>query len=535
MDDQFFSRPETQQSIKTLARADTLVLFIGAGVSRSQGLPTWQQLCHRILLSDSQDITLTGSKEVLLLPTERDNYVDALFQAYDPWYLGSLIRDAHPTDKTLSRTIHEHLYASDEGKPFTPGCSNFVFSVCQLILSRLSQRRKTLVLTTNFDDILESALRSDAGLRSLWASADITAVSSVYDKKHLPPDPHALTIYHLHGFVPRQGTADEHKLTFSARDYGSSWSDHWSYDVLDQYWSCPWLFVGMSFIDPHISFYLSERHNLLTGNAAPPQESKAFGVFSLQGKAWSSLSRNVRLALSQAEVQRLDELGMIALPTDYYFQDAQLLREVGFAMRRDRRVPAYKKRIDKWYREFCSQRLSARNDSVRFAYLSDLSRTLQKIRQDIEKITGHHDERFKVELWARDADERALFQVGSSEFIPNDPARARRFSLTTKDDAAAAVAAFTRGTPHRMPAPQEQIHGRWRSFFAAPIYLQDKPWYDLPVGAIVIASTYPVKEPASCLMKNAALLQDELENWLKDLTLVLNPVISRKNDGKDAG
>src|SRR5581483_11330492 len=126
--------------------------------------------------------------------------------------------------------------------------------------------------------------------------------------------------------------------------------------------------------------------------------------------------------------------------------------------------------------------------------------------------------------WARDIERSALFQVGSSEFVQRDPSRARRFGLSNDPAAPAVVNALVTGNPVTLPRPIDQTYSRWQSFFAAPVYVPQRPWFDLPVGALVIGSTHPLEKPTSTLVAREKSLRDLLEEWLPFLCRALNPM-----------
>jgi len=523
--DDFFSRDDTLKSIETIARADPLVIFVGAGVPASVGVPTWWQLLEQLLTKAAKADDLLDTRPA------REDYVSALMRTYDPWFLGSLVRQTFPNTETLSHAIREELYRRRKNLFTADLSTSFVRAVWQLILTRRVMGRQTLVLTTNYDDVLETTFERDQAFTRAILGEQTLRVESrtrVFDGD----DPDDLVpIYHLHGFVPRDETKQEdYEIVMSAHDYGRDWSASWSSKVLEKYWNCQWLFVGMSFTDSHVNFYLNRRGELRNAAARTPRDRRPIGVFSLQGKDWENFEPAIRPALVRAERARLAELEMTPLATDYFFQDAQLLREICLTMRHGaKRKLQYASRRADWYKQFLSKRLPEAKPEQTRAFLEGLSEHLRDIRSHVELFRPYDSaEMFKVEVWCRDIDDRSLFQVASSEFIHNDPrTRARRFSLTTRSRGAAAVSAFTRAAPDLTSAPTAQEHGRWRAFFAMPISLGEEPWYDLPVAALVIAST--AEEGQSCLQANQDTLRRQLWGWLPPVWQALDP--TAKFDG----
>ena len=62
---------------------------------------------------------------------------------------------------------------------------------------------------------------------------------------------------------------------------------------------------------------------------------------------------------------------------------------------------------------------------------------------------------------------------------------------------------------------------RWRHYLGVPITLGGDPWFDLPVGAFVIASSLP--EASSTLKTQRSTVEARLERWIETLRPFLNP------------
>lgn len=526
-----FALRSIQRAIHELAEAESLVLFLGSGLSASQGLPIWNQLLRRLLDR--------AAAEHPDLPDEesRREFTQTLLRTTDPTILGSLIRRLYRRESfydALQKAIYSNVFRSGGPRP----ASNFCWSVWELILTRHERGLETLVVTTNYDDVLETAFDADVNLRSLAQSLGISYAHPVYSE-HIPQDlENAVLIHHIHGYVPAEGvqTVAPEDIVLSARDYGRNWEDHWSYDLLKSYWTSQWLFVGMSFHDPHISFFLAERSDevgLGQDTRYDADVPAARGVFSLQGQPWASLAGKTKLALARAEISRLRELGMHALPTTFFFQDAQLLREVALRTRlvEETQYVPYVTRRTLWAEEFARHRFPAEEEPQANNLLKRIHEWLVEVEAEVKAIAPHEEERFKVELWCRDTDERALFQVGSSEFLPRDPDRAHRYRLST-DLEFAAVEAFTAGASVTVSIPMNAAsrwrHYRWRHYLAVPITLREPPWLELPVGALVLASSSP--EPSSTLKTQNATIKARLGDWVRAVTPFFDPTTTLDAD-----
>jgi hypothetical protein len=445
-------------------------------------------------------------------------------KTYDPSHVGSIIRNTFRDDTTLSNILREELYLRRKSILPDVAPANFVRGVCQLILTRRIEKQQTLIITTNYDDVLETAL-TDAALSAMRNKAGIAKIHPRLSGPPRASDRDTLPIYHIHGFVPANHSLQppDPKIVLSSRDYGADWTAHWSFQLLKHYWRAQWLFVGASFADPHLTFFAAERQRQQKREAGATLSSgvvEPIGVFCLQARDWQEADDELKPSLIEAEISRLRELDVIATPTDYFFQDAQMLREICLTMRRGSRDKyQYTSRLKAWQSTFLDERLTTETLPE---FLRNISSHLISIRGDVEALAPRGGaERFKCELWCRDLDGYSLFQLGSSEFLHYDPSRARRFRLT---DGAAAAAAFTKGSPECLSAPRMHEHDRWRSFFGAPILIGAKPWYDLPVGALVIASTVPLKNPRSTLIANEEAVRKQLEGWLVPLKRALDPL-----------
>ena len=388
----FFDRPGVRASIHQLADAESLVLFVGSGVSASQGLPIWGGLLRRLLEKAAKEHpTLTDDDT-------KKEFTRTLLKSTDPTIVGSIIRQLYKGPETFYEALKTAIY-QDARRGGPRPASTFCRAVWELLFTRCERSLETLVVTTNYDDVLENALNRDPGLRSAAArlgieyAHPIVSADSSYEKSR------AFPIHHIHGYIPAQSDdrLDADQIVISARDYGRRWEDHWSYDVLAPHWDSQWLFVGMSFHDPHISYVLGERFEHAAPKA-PSQDGRGprspIGVFSLQGQPWASLHDNVKLALARAEISRLQELDMDALPTLYFLQDAQFLREVSL---RTRLGPTdgpegyqpYVERRTRWSGEFAEKRVTGQGKAVDEALFKDIHATLVEIGSELERFRAH--------------------------------------------------------------------------------------------------------------------------------------------------
>jgi hypothetical protein len=542
--DEFFTHEVTAQCIKILHAADPLVVFVGAGVPASQGIPTWDQLLATLLREVASDSKWLSTPHTSDHDTQaaRAAFVNNLLERYDSGYLGSLVRRTYTEDLSLYATLHDALYPKGRSQLLSDRRGrNFVRALGQLVLQRHERNRRTIILTTNFDDSLERAFMRDQELCKRRSDTGVERVVPVTGPMNDSPfEADELPIYHIHGFVPREPhdyapawtPERENKIVLSAHDFSRDWTDEWSGQLLERYWAAQWFFVGMSFNDPHITFYLSHR----TRTVGEIDRRRPIGVFSRQGRdALPQRERNVayaeslRAALLDAENQRLGEVGMLALPTTYHFEAAQFIWEI-VSRGAARNVQPFHVRHKRWYDDLEKRRLKGReSDDFRLA----VADVLYRIRVAVEAVAGQsHEERIKAELWCLDPGRRALFPVGSSEHLIRDPLRMHRFEIWPNDETIAAVAAFTKGSPHSAPGPKEQAGSMWRTSLGIPIYLEGQR-HHLPVGVLLLAGT---RRRGSLVSQRQEVIERHLDHWLPELEQCLDPTAALpRHEGEAIG
>lgn len=514
VDSDFFNQQSTIDAMARLRDADPLVVFAGAGLPASIELPTWEQLLRALLT----EVVAKGIG--LATHAEQNTYVDTLLESYPAPFLGSLVRDALPDPPTFARELHRHLYETHREHFRTSFGANFPRALGELLVRRINDGCETVVVTTNFDDSIEHTFNHDPVIRA------ITEPRLVLKPRYLKTPPrgkHILPVHHIHGFLPREvlgAISQKQEIIFSERDFTKPWKDHWSHDLLMGYADAQWFFVGMSFQDPHVSFYLAQRQNVSPSGPSP------IGMFSLQGKRWRALQgTRVLAALLGAEIARLRELGMFdVLVTRFYFQDAHFLRELSHDV--PSRGIGYCDRRRDWFR-LLEENYLKQADEERFIRSQEFNAVLRSVRRLTERnlrlIDPLERETIKVELYARDPNRRSLFLIASSESVLLDPARSRRFPLTLDDSlASAAVRAFTKGMPGMSEKAGLDVHGRWNSFWATPVMLGGSPWNGFPVGALVVCTTHSVDDTS--LRWTIPNIESELHAAVQRCARLLDPL-----------
>lgn len=234
-------RKKIIESAKDAAQQLNNVLFLGAGVSMSAGMPSWNKLLEGLMSEVKQlkEPTRSAFKEMSSHVLEEcgDSY---LIMAR---YLQTAI---HQYDKkaNFSELIQKHLYGETKKSSLLYGLSSII-----------QQKKVNEVITYNFDDILEQTLQTNG----LTNTKDFTSISKDAEIKNH----NTLPIYHVHGIIPEKGPTDT--VVFSEEEYHDRYSNsyHWSnVEQLHALSRMHCFFVGLSMSDPNLRRLLDVAHKM---------------------------------------------------------------------------------------------------------------------------------------------------------------------------------------------------------------------------------------------------------------------------------
>jgi SIR2-like domain len=234
--------------IDRLASAGKLGVFVGAGVSVEAGLPSWLTLIRRLLDSIADETppfrraAADGSEHG---PGLIEEFSTRSLAALGPLGAGAVVK-VHFGDSYRTR-LSEALYRDVDS--LAPGPT--AVSIARYIVGTEPERRAP-VLTTNFDPLLEIALRQELA-RAGDGEID---VSSVLPGDDLRPD--SINVVHLHGLLaPKAGLDDAYgseeivfaedeflhprRMARAAKDLATS-----------EFGDRPYLFLGASLTDTNI-------------------------------------------------------------------------------------------------------------------------------------------------------------------------------------------------------------------------------------------------------------------------------------------
>jgi hypothetical protein len=261
-----------------------LVLYVGAGVSRSVGLPSWPELIR--LLTLNMMTRKVKSAIRALGGMSDDTYWETIIKMQENFdrctdYERPLLMMARAIKDELGQelpyAIARYLYrrgmlnstrvitGSGRSKkrvlqPRNPPTSPLVDSLIALARAERGVEGVQAIVNYNYDDILDEKLRGE--------KVRCVTVKSGHD--HVPEG--ALPCYHVHGVIPLAVARKENALgrkgvlgnfVFSEDEYHAEYSDPYKWSnmtqisLLGRYTG---LFVGLSLEDPNIRRLIDVTH-----------------------------------------------------------------------------------------------------------------------------------------------------------------------------------------------------------------------------------------------------------------------------------
>lgn len=220
---------------------ERLVLVFGAGVSIEHGLPDWNTLLQKLLLSTiAKDTHVTPDKSMILAKAYTalflPNPLIAARYLYN-FYKQAYAHDQLAFEKAIRQSIYEELNLTKD--------SALMKEIQKFCIAAGKSPNLDCIITYNYDDLVERYLTEigvDLPFRSIYAAG-------------MNPLQDELPIYHVHGYLPPDGELTEkNRVTLSEDFYHQQYSDVYGWSNLVQInkfkdFNC--IFVGMSFSDPN--------------------------------------------------------------------------------------------------------------------------------------------------------------------------------------------------------------------------------------------------------------------------------------------
>lgn len=219
-------KDKNNKAIEYLSNSDSITIVLGAGTSLFYKLPTWDILLLQ-LFKKTRKVKITDNLKFQfeLLKKNFDNPSLAQYITDDP-----TIADF----KHLKTELYKNFINS------APMISPLHYEIIQL----LKRKKKTNIITYNFDGILEYFIEKEG------------IPFNISYGKNYQADINSLNIYHIHGYLPvsAQVTKDI-ALTFSEFQYVEQYNNVYSWQnqvQLSNFSNVPCVFLGLSFTDPNL-------------------------------------------------------------------------------------------------------------------------------------------------------------------------------------------------------------------------------------------------------------------------------------------
>jgi SIR2-like domain len=238
-------RQDRKQHIESARKAydrGDLVLVLGAGVSASAGMPDWNTLVSRLLVSMIEanlPTRLQSTEEERVAIARRLREVQDNSPLLEARYIRAGLKESF--EAAVSRSLYQEM---DKTKAKRSVLLSYLSKLC---LPRRSGAGLRSVVTYNFDDLMELHL-SERGIphRPIYRDGEFA-------------DRDELAIYHVHGFLPRDLESYDkngaNSLVLSEERYHTLMVDPYSWPNLIQlgvFRENTCLFVGLSLTDPNL-------------------------------------------------------------------------------------------------------------------------------------------------------------------------------------------------------------------------------------------------------------------------------------------
>jgi hypothetical protein len=475
------NRPYFPELINELGDAEHLTIVVGAGISVDAGLPDWMALVRTMLENG-----FVGETRSLVDKSSYEALAKDVLSTSDVMQAATIARFLHDDRPAAIRSA---LYEK-QPSPLRPGrIARALAHMCRIFDGQIR------FITTNYDDLLEEALRIDGALRP--SPRYVASDGSI----ELVPgyDDGTVEIIHLHGFIPRLGNSSYGGLILDERDFAIE-PVRPPGPVLPKLLSRdePTLFLGLSFTDPNL---VAACYNLpVAANSRPP---------------WHGLFVNFRddaASVEDYKFERIRELGVRPFKLASFGQVSQVLYEIahravygGAEYWDDDSGRRYGLRLTRWRQRFELEHRGLLGGDHFEERQQHIHEELSALLEDLTKGELHElrpGENLGVHLWARRPGDEAglgwLQLLGSSSNRHREPwsLNVRTEPVRGGSKSVAVRSLFYGGVQRRDEA---DTSGRWSSTIAAPIDLVDSPNDFLLAGVVTLSSTASI---ASSVLRN---------------------------------
>ncbi len=238
--DEFINRlpnknPSRNQIIKKISKnfkENKLVFVLGAGISMSYGLPNWDTLLQKLMIT-----TINEDENASAVLAQ---FFTSIFQPSSliaGRYLQKFFEDKQiPFEQEVQKAIYQNI---DLSQP-----SPLIDEIISYCVAPGKSPNLDSIISYNFDNILEQKLKQlpiNVPFKSIYGGG-------INPKNHLP-------IYHVHGYLPQdENLTEQNLITFGESIYHKQYTDIYSWNNIVQInkfrdYNC--LFIGTSLTDPN--------------------------------------------------------------------------------------------------------------------------------------------------------------------------------------------------------------------------------------------------------------------------------------------
>jgi hypothetical protein len=227
------NRNDIIKEIKKKFRDEKLVFVLGAGVSMTYGLPSWDTLLQKLMVTTlekeknaSSILAKLFSKIFNPSPLIAGRYLQKYFESND-----------HSFEEAVRKILYEEIKMDTD--------SLLMSEIVRFCIAPGKSPNLNSIITYNFDDILEQSIKKisiDLPFKSIYGNGQDVETGE-------------LPIYHVHGYLPeKEKLSSANQITFGENIYHKQYIDMYSWNnivQINKFRENNCLFIGTSLTDPN--------------------------------------------------------------------------------------------------------------------------------------------------------------------------------------------------------------------------------------------------------------------------------------------
>lgn len=247
-------RNELIKNLKSIyCNSGKVSLLLGAGVSCSANLPSWDELISSLFITYLVNSSIDNEDLGVMNAGEYGEIIRHISKTFSEKYLKSALLSARylrtgfstqdQDSKAFIKELQKNLYKKEKKE------SALIKSIGKLCIPTRTGAKVKSIITYNFDNLIEQHLNnSNLKFRSIFLDND------KYSNEELP-------LYHVHGFIPENielendSSFEKMDLIFSEEGYHRMYSNpyHWSNLIqLSTLKENTCIMIGLSMDDPNL-------------------------------------------------------------------------------------------------------------------------------------------------------------------------------------------------------------------------------------------------------------------------------------------